>query len=234
MSLLRDDPLPGHERGEFGPVEDIDAQVADARRRVMRKPGGSHYERRTAERPATSNTQFIPARRTAACSASTATSPSCKEREQALAAAKEAAEAARAEAEAATQAKSTFLATMSHEIRTPMNGVLGMMEVLEHQGLDEEQRTSVGDHAQVGAGAAAHHRRPARLLQDRGRPAGAGGDRVLAVRPDRPARSTRSARRPSAKGLLLERRDRRRIERRAGRRSDPRAADPVQPARPTR
>ena len=32
---------------------------------------------------------------------------------------------------------------MSHEIRTPMNGVLGMMEVLEHQGLDKEQRKSV-------------------------------------------------------------------------------------------
>ena len=66
-----------------------------------------------------------------------------REREAALAAAKEAAEAARAEAEAATQAKSTFLATMSHEIRTPMNGVLGMMEILEHQGLDKEQLKSV-------------------------------------------------------------------------------------------
>jgi signal transduction histidine kinase/FixJ family two-component response regulator len=51
----------------------------------------------------------------------------------------DAAEAARAEAEAANEAKSTFLATMSHEIRTPMNGVLGMMEVLERQGLGEEQ-----------------------------------------------------------------------------------------------
>ena len=51
----------------------------------------------------------------------------------------DAAESARAEAEAANEAKSTFLATMSHEIRTPMNGVLGMMEVLERQGLGEDQ-----------------------------------------------------------------------------------------------
>jgi signal transduction histidine kinase len=55
----------------------------------------------------------------------------------------DAAEAARVEAEAAKEAKSTFLATMSHEIRTPMNGVLGMMEVLERQGLDDAQRPLV-------------------------------------------------------------------------------------------
>jgi signal transduction histidine kinase len=51
----------------------------------------------------------------------------------------DAAETARAEAEAANEAKSTFLATMSHETRTPMNGVLGMMGVLERQGLGDDQ-----------------------------------------------------------------------------------------------
>ncbi len=58
--------------------------------------------------------------------------------------ARDLAERERAEAEAANQSKSTFLATMSHEIRTPMNGVLGMMDVLEYQGLNDTQRRTVG------------------------------------------------------------------------------------------
>ena len=55
----------------------------------------------------------------------------------------DAAERARIGAEAANEAKSTFLATMSHEIRTPMNGVLGIMEVMEQQGLTDDQRPLV-------------------------------------------------------------------------------------------
>ena len=149
----------------------------------MRQPGGNHYERRTY------NGRYIEyifrELEDGGLLGVYHDITELREREAALAAAKEAAEAARAEAEAATQAKSTFLATMSHEIRTPMNGVLGMMEVLEHQGLDDGAAPQRRDHARFGAGAAAHHRRPARLLEDRGRPAGARGDRVLAVRPDR-------------------------------------------------
>jgi signal transduction histidine kinase/DNA-binding response OmpR family regulator len=57
--------------------------------------------------------------------------------------ARDSAERARAEAAGANHAKSTFLATMSHEIRTPMNGVLGMLDVLERQGLNTAQRRTV-------------------------------------------------------------------------------------------
>ncbi|HYH22533.1 MAG TPA: two-component regulator propeller domain-containing protein [Azospirillum sp.] len=46
---------------------------------------------------------------------------------------------AKEEAEAADRAKSRFLAVISHEIRTPLNGVLGMLQMLDAQGLDKEQ-----------------------------------------------------------------------------------------------
>lgn len=48
------------------------------------------------------------------------------------------------EAEAASDAKSDFLATISHEIRTPLNGVIGMLEVLAEDGLDQESVRRVG------------------------------------------------------------------------------------------
>ena len=45
-----------------------------------------------------------------------------------------------ARANEANHAKSAFLAAMSHEIRTPMIGVTGMVEVLSHTRLDNDQR----------------------------------------------------------------------------------------------
>lgn len=46
-------------------------------------------------------------------------------------------------ANAANRAKSAFLATMSHELRTPMIGVTGMVEVMSHTPLDEDQRRAL-------------------------------------------------------------------------------------------
>src|SRR5438128_2655900 len=134
-------------QGEFGPVDDVETKVADVTRRML-KPGGSRYEQPTTNgkyieynfRPL-SDGGLLGIYRDIT---------TLKNREEALAAAKESAESARdaaererAEAEAANQSKSTFLATMSHEIRTPMNGVLGMIDVLQRQGLDGPQRRTV-------------------------------------------------------------------------------------------
>ena len=45
-------------------------------------------------------------------------------------------------AEAASLAKSEFLANMSHEIRTPLNGIMGMLQLLESEARDVEQRST--------------------------------------------------------------------------------------------
>jgi PAS domain S-box-containing protein len=129
-------------RGDFGAVandEEVERKVATAVARMLNLDG-SRYERQEGGRTIEYNFKPISDGGVLAVFRDIT---ELKERERALAAAKEAAEVAREEAEAATQAKSTFLATMSHEIRTPMNGVLGMMEVLEHQGLNDSQRRSV-------------------------------------------------------------------------------------------
>lgn len=46
-------------------------------------------------------------------------------------------------AEEANRAKSEFLSRMSHELRTPLNAILGFAQVLEMDGLSDDQQSSV-------------------------------------------------------------------------------------------
>jgi signal transduction histidine kinase/ActR/RegA family two-component response regulator len=128
------------ERGDFGPAEDIDL-LARRHAAMLLTPGGTRYERRTASGRFV-EFSFKPLDGGGLLALSRDISE-LKQREAALEAARDVAERARVEAETANQAKSTFLATMSHEIRTPMNGVLGMIDVLERQGLNAAQLRSI-------------------------------------------------------------------------------------------
>ncbi|MBY5943758.1 transporter substrate-binding domain-containing protein [Photobacterium rosenbergii] len=51
---------------------------------------------------------------------------------------------ARQKAESATEAKSQFLATISHEVRTPISGILGLLELMADQPLNEETKNLHG------------------------------------------------------------------------------------------
>ncbi|MDZ3830806.1 MAG: ATP-binding protein [Sphingopyxis sp.] len=50
---------------------------------------------------------------------------------------------ARENAESANAAKSRFLAMMSHDIRTPLNGIIGLLDLLEEDGLRPGQRRAL-------------------------------------------------------------------------------------------
>ena len=45
--------------------------------------------------------------------------------------------------QAAAEAKSRFLAFMSHELRTPLNGIIGVIDVMDQDGVSEEQKENL-------------------------------------------------------------------------------------------
>jgi CheY-like chemotaxis protein/signal transduction histidine kinase len=109
--------------GEYGPVADVDALVAQRVGRI--KPGEPHrFERsRPNGRVLEVHGNPMPGGGFVTTYADVTAS---RQREAELTRLAQALTEAKMAAEAASRAKSEFLANMSHEIRTPMNAVIGM------------------------------------------------------------------------------------------------------------
>ncbi len=105
-------------------------------------------------------------------------------------------------AEAANLAKSRYVVGLSHELRTPLNAVLGYAQLLERDdGMPAARQNGVRVIRRSAEHLSGSDRRPARRLQDRGRPPADPAQRDAHGRASSAASSTCSACRRRAKGL---------------------------------
>ncbi|MDG5496302.1 response regulator [Niveispirillum sp. BGYR6] len=109
--------------GEYGPLEDVEAAVAQRIGRI--KPGEPHKFERTRPNGRVLEVHGNPMPGGGFVTTYTDITAS-RQREAELTRLAQALTDAKTAAEAASRAKSEFLANMSHEIRTPMNAVIGM------------------------------------------------------------------------------------------------------------
>lgn len=111
------------ERGDFGPIPNVEAEMA---RRIARVSRPDPY----SDEGWRANGRYIVSRRTPLPGGGWVTLfadlTDRKHAEDALRDAKD-------QAEAASRTKSEFLANMSHELRTPLNAVIGFSEIIHQQ-----------------------------------------------------------------------------------------------------